>query len=164
VHEEDVVWRMTERGLTLGTAESTVGGLIGHLLTNVPGSSKVFVGGITAYHRSAKVNVMGVDADALQAAGSVSEEAVRRMAQATRERLDVDLCVSESGVADRRAQSSTREGPGGIYYIGITTRDGYDKVVRIEFDGDRQSTKQQCADEALRLVLEYLDNTPANER
>lgn len=159
MHEQAVVQRLTERGLRIGTAESTLGGLIGHLLTNVPGSSKAFVGGITAYHRSAKVDVMGVDGEALQAAGSVSEDAVRRMALATRERLGVDVCVSESGVADRRAQSSTREGPGGIYYIGIAAPDDYTKVVRIEFDGDRESTKQQAADEALRLVLEYLDAT-----
>lgn len=157
MHERAVVERLSERRLRIGTAESTLGGLIGHLLTNVPGSSKAFVGGITAYHRNAKVDVMGVDADALQAAGSVSEEAVRRMALGTRERLGVDICVSESGVADRRAQSSTREGPGGIYYIGIAAPNV--KVVRIEFDGDRESTKQQAADEALRLVLEYLDST-----
>ena len=159
MHEQAVVERLTERGLRIGTAESTLGGLIGHLLTNVPGSSKAFGGGITAYNRSAKVDVMGVDGDALQAAGSVSEDAVRRMALATRERLGVDVCVSESGVADRRAQSSTREGPGGIYYIGIAAPDDYTKIVRIEFDGDRESTKQQAADEALRLVLEYLDGT-----
>ena len=159
MHEEAVVQRMTERGLRLGTAESTIGGLIGHLLTNVPGSSKVFVGGIAAYHRSAKTGVMGVDADALQAAGSVSEDAVRRMAHATRDRLGVDVVVSESGVADRRPQGSTKEGPGGIYYIGIVAPDGYDKVGRYEYDGDRQSTKQQAADEALGLVLEYLDGS-----
>jgi nicotinamide-nucleotide amidase len=159
MHEQAVVARLTERGLRIGTAESTLGGLIGHLLTNVPGSSKTFAGGIVAYGRSAKTGVMGVDGDALQAAGSVSEDAVRRMALATRERLGVDVCVSESGVADRRAQSSTREGPGGIYYIGIAAPDDYVKVVRIEFDGDRESTKQQAADEALRLVLEYLDST-----
>ncbi len=159
MNEELVIQRLTERGLRIGTAESTLGGLIGHLLTNVPGSSKAFVGGITAYHRNAKVDVMGVDAEALQAAGSVSEDAVRRMALGTRERLGVDVCVSESGVADRRAQSSTREGPGGIYYVGIAAPNDYVKVVRIEFDGNRESTKQQAADEALRLVLEYLDAT-----
>ncbi len=159
MHEHAVVQRLTERGLRIGTAESTLGGLIGHLLTNVPGSSKVFEGGITAYGRRSKVDVMGVDGDALRAAGSVSEDAVRRMALGTRDRLGVDIVVSESGVADRRAQSSTREGPGGIYYIAIVAPSDYSKVVRIEFDGDRESTKQQAADEALRLVLEYLDAT-----
>lgn len=157
MHEREVVRRLTERGLRIGTAESTLGGLIGHLLTNVPGSSKVFEGGIVGYGRRSKTEVMGVDAEALQAAGSVSHDAVLRMALGTRERLGVDIVVSESGVADRRAQSSTREGPGGIYYIGIVAPNDYSRVVRIEFDGDRESTKQQAADEALRLVLEYLD-------
>jgi nicotinamide mononucleotide (NMN) deamidase PncC len=81
------------------------------------------------------------------------------MARATRDRLGVDIVVSESGAADRRAQSSTKEGPGGIYYIGIVAPGDYERIERIEFDGDRQSTKQQAADEALRLVLEYLDGT-----
>lgn len=158
MHEHEVVQRLTEAGLRIGTAESTLGGLIGHLLTNVPGSSKAFVGGITAYHRSAKTGVMGVDGDALQAAGSVSEDAVRRMALATREVLGVDVCVAESGVADRRPQGSTKDGPGGIYYIGIAAPDDYVHIGRYEFDGDRESTKQQAADVALGLVLEYLDS------
>ena len=158
MHEREVIERMTERGLTLGTAESTIGGLIGHLLTNVPGSSKVFVGGITAYRRDAKVNVLGIDAATLQEAGSVSETAVRLMAQGAKHALGVDVAVAESGAADRRAQSSTATGPGGIYYIGIVA-DGYERIGRHEFDGDRESTKQQAADEALRLVLEYLDST-----
>ena len=74
MHERDVVERMTARGLRLATAESTVGGLIGHLLTNVPGSSKVFVGGVTAYHGGPKMSLLGVDRDTLRAEGSISEQ------------------------------------------------------------------------------------------
>ncbi|MBM4410793.1 MAG: hypothetical protein FJ037_05665 [Chloroflexi bacterium] len=67
--EREVVEEMTARGLTLGTAESTVGGLIGHLLTDVPGSSKVFVGGITAYHGRPKTTLLNVPVDTLRNAG-----------------------------------------------------------------------------------------------
>ena len=81
MYEADVVARMTERGLKLATAESTVGGMIGHLLTNVPGSSKVFVGGIIAYHGGPKMDLLGVDRDTLRAEGSISEHVVRAMAE-----------------------------------------------------------------------------------
>jgi PncC family amidohydrolase len=153
-NEHAVVERMTERGLRLATAESTVGGLIGHLLTNVPGSSKVFVGGITAYHGAPKITLLHVDRDVVREQGSVAEETVRQMAQGAREALDVDVAVAESGMAAPRDPSQPARG---VYYIGLVA-DGYDHVVRCEFEGDRQSTKNQAAQQALQLVLDYLDS------
>ncbi len=155
-HEYEVVARMTERGLTLATAESTVGGLIGHLLTNVPGSSKVFIGGITAYRGPAKIEVMGVDAETLRAHGSVSEEAVRAMARGVRAAMHADVVVAESGIA---GPTGNPDRPGGLYYIGIVA-EGEERVARHQFPGDRESTKAQAAQEALRLVLAYLDRLP----
>jgi PncC family amidohydrolase len=155
-HEYDVVARMTERGLTLATAESTVGGLIGHLLTNVPGSSKVFIGGITAYRGPAKVEVMGIDAEALRTHGSVSEEAVRLMARGVRAAMHADVVVAESGIA---GPTGNPDRPGGLYYIGIVA-DGEERVTRYQFPGDREETKTLAAQEALRLVLAYLDRLP----
>ena len=155
MNEREVVQRMTERGLRLSTAESTVGGLIGHLLTNVPGSSRVFVGGITAYHGGAKTTLLHVDEQVRAEHGSVARETVRQMALGSREAFGVDVAVAESGMAQSR---DPNDPPKGTYYIGIVA-DGYEKVERYEFDGDRESTKQQAAGEALRLVLEYLDST-----
>lgn len=157
MHEQEVVARMTERGLRLATAESTVGGLIGHLLTNVSGSSKVFVGGITAYHGTPKMSLLSVDRDTLRDHTSVSEETVRQMAHGARRAFESDVAVAESGMAAPRDPS---EPPHGLYYIGVAAG-GYERVGRYEFDGDRESTKQQAADEALRLVLEYLDSLDA---
>ena len=76
-YEAEVVERMTARGLTLSTAESTVGGMIGHLLTNVPGASKGFIGGITAYHGRPKVDLLHVSRETLTEHGSVSEAALQ---------------------------------------------------------------------------------------
>ena len=155
MHEREVIERMTERGLRLATAESTVGGLIGHLLTNVPGSSKVFVGGITAYHGGPKMDLLGVDRDTLRAEGSISELVVRAMAEGARRAFEVDLAVAESGMAAPRDPDAPAQG---VYVIGVVA-DGYDNVARYEFDGDRESTKEQAATQALRLVLDYLDAT-----
>ncbi|MEE8421593.1 MAG: CinA family protein [Dehalococcoidia bacterium] len=154
-NERAVVERMTERGLRLATAESTVGGLIGHLLTNVAGSSKVFVGGITAYHGAPKIELLHVDRDVVRDQGSVAEDTVRQMAEGAREAFDVDLAVAESGMAAPRDPSQPARG---VYYIGVVA-DGHDRVARYEFDGDRESTKQQAAQQALQLVLDYLDAT-----
>jgi len=155
MNEQAVVERMTERGLRLATAESTVGGLIGHLLTNVPGSSKVFVGGITAYHGGPKMSLLGVDRDTLRAEGSISEDVVRVMAEGAREAFDVDVAIAESGMAAPRDPAEPAKG---VYVIGIAA-EGYDNVARYEFDGDRESTKDQAAAQALQLVLDYLDAT-----
>lgn len=149
----EVVERMTGLGLTLGTAESTVGGLIGHLLTDVPGSSKVFVGGITAYHGRPKMALLNVPAETLRNSGSVSEEATVAMARGGRETLQVDLCVAESGIA---GPSSNPERPGGLYWIAVSSADG-DRAERHVFPGDREATKLAAAEAALRLVLATVD-------
>lgn len=145
----EVIERMTAQGLTIGTAESTVGGLIGHLLTDVPGSSKVFVGGITAYHGRPKTTLLNVPVETLRNAGSVSEEATVAMARGGREALQVDLCVAESGIA---GPSSNPERPGGLYWIAVSGADG-DRTERHVFPGDREATKLAAAEAALRLVL-----------
>lgn len=148
----EVVERMTAQGLTLGTAESTVGGMIGHLLTDVPGSSKVFVGGITAYHGRPKLTLLNVPVETLRNAGSVSEEATVAMARGGREALQVDLCVAESGIA---GPSSSPDRPGGLYWIAVSGADG-ERAERHVFPGDREATKLAATEAALRLVLATL--------
>lgn len=148
-----MVERMTAAGLTLGTAESTIGGLIGHLLTDVPGSSKVFVGGITAYHGRPKMALLNVPAETLRDHGSVSEEAALAMARGGRAALQVDLCLAESGIA---GPSSNPERPGGLYWIALVGADG-EQAERHVFPGDREATKVAAAEACLRLVLGALD-------
>ncbi|RLT42413.1 MAG: CinA family protein [Chloroflexi bacterium] len=150
---KQVVERMTAEGLTLGTAESTIGGLIGHLLTDIPGSSKVFVGGITAYHGRPKMALLNVPAETLRDHGSVSEEATRAMAQGGRAALQTDLCVAESGIA---GPSSNPERPGGLYWIALSSADA-EVAERHVFPGDREATKIAAAEACLRLVLAGLD-------
>jgi PncC family amidohydrolase len=148
-----VVTRMTEAGLNLATAESTVGGMIGHLLTNVPGSSKVFLGGITAYAGAPKMALLRVNRDTLREHGSVAEETVLAMARGALRAFESHVAVAESGIA---GPSTNPDRPGGLYYIAIAA-DGYERAERHVFDGDREATKEQASLATLRLVLDYLD-------
>ena len=111
MHEREVIERMTERGLRLATAESTVGGLIGHLLTNVPGSSKVFVGGIIAYHGGPKMALLGVDRHTLRAEGPIPEHGVRARAHGARRALAVRARVPGTGPAGRTQPARNRARP-----------------------------------------------------
>src|SRR5574341_1389576 len=94
---------LTQRGLTLAAAESCTGGLVSHRLTDVPGSSVYFLGGIVAYANQAKIELLGVKESTLASHGAVSQEAVLEMALGVRQALHADIGVATSGIA----------GPGG---------------------------------------------------
>ena len=151
--EWEVVRRYTERGLRLATAESTVGGLIGHRLTDVPGASRVFTGGIAAYSNDAKVALLGVERATLELHGSVAAETVLEMARGARRTFGVDVTVAESGVAG----PATGRHPAGTYWFAVAA-EGYECTARMQFSGSRAETKQQASNYALRLLLEYLDS------
>lgn len=148
-----VVARMTERGLRMATAESTVGGLIGFTVTSVPGASKVFIGGITAYGGGSKTSLLGVPEETLREHGSVAGPTVAAMARGAREAFGVDLAVAESGIASPTQNS---ERPGGLYYIGLVA-DEVELVERHEFAGERVATMQRATAAALSLIDSYLD-------
>ena len=148
-----VVERLAERGLTLATAEASVGGLIGHLLTNVPGASRVFVGGVAPYARGPKVDLLRVDGDLLDAQGAVSEPAVLALARGAREVMRADVAVSETGVASPTGNPLR---PAGMYFVALVAV-GAERAIRCQFDGTREENKRQASEAALRLVLDYLD-------
>ena len=155
----EVVERMTARGLQLATAESTVGGLIGHALTDVHGASRVFPGGITAYANPPKQALLGVSAAVLEAHGSVSAETALAMAQGARSAFGADLTLAETGMASALPpERANPERPAGLYYVALVA-DEFERVERHVFPGDREETKQRAAAAALRLVLDYLDGT-----
>ena len=153
----EVVERMTARGLQLATAESTVGGLIGHALTDVHGASRVFPGGITAYANPPKQALLGVPASVIEAHGSVSAETALAMAQGARSAFGADLTLAETGMASALPpERANPERPAGLYYVALVA-DEFERVERHVFPGDREETKQRAAAAALRLVLDYLD-------
>ncbi|HSJ56790.1 MAG TPA: CinA family protein [Anaerolineae bacterium] len=151
--EEEIGPLLKARGWTLATAESATGGLVAHRLTNVPGSSDYFQGGVVAYHNDAKVALLDVRLETLMAVGAVSKEVAREMASGARAALGADVGVSTTGIAGPGGGSLTK--PVGLTYIALSAPDG-EVCRRLVFPGDRLENKEQAAEEALRLVHDHL--------
>jgi nicotinamide-nucleotide amidase len=148
-----VLERCRRRSLTLAVAESCTGGLLGERITNVPGSSDVFIGGVIAYHNDVKRETLGVRQSDLDAHGAVSEKIALQMASGVRERLGSDIGVSITGVAG--PGGGTAEKPVGLVWIGV---DGPDRVARrIHASGDRGEIRQRAAQAALEVVRRILE-------
>ncbi|MGD0751397.1 MAG: CinA family protein [Anaerolineales bacterium] len=141
------------RGLKLAVAESCTGGLIGHRITNVPGSSEYFSGGVIAYAYEAKVNLLGVSWETLQTYGAVSRETVLEMATGARLSLEADIAISVSGIAGPGGGLPNK--PVGTVWVGLAAPDG--KWARIFcFTGNREQNKSASSEAALTMLLEYL--------
>ena len=141
-------------GLTLSLAESCTGGLAASLVTELPGSSAYFVGGVVAYSNQLKQALLGVPADLLARHGAVSAEVARAMAEGARERLGSDYAASITGIAGPDADGSGK--PVGLTFVGIAGPTS-SRVERFNFSGDRWENRRQAATEALRLLLVALD-------
>jgi PncC family amidohydrolase len=144
---------LQERGLKLVLAESCTGGLLGSRITDVPGSSEYFLGGVVAYAYEAKVDLLGVSWDTLNSKGAVSRETVIEMARGIRNSMKADLAVSISGIAG--PGGGTSEKPVGTTWIGLVGEDG-EWAITFRFDGDREANKVFAVDAALRLLRDYL--------
>jgi PncC family amidohydrolase len=144
---------LMERGLKLVLAESCTGGLVGSRITDVPGSSEYFLGGVVAYAYEAKVDLLGVSWDTLNTKGAVSRETVLEMARGVRERMNADLAVSVSGIAG--PGGGTAEKPVGTTWIGLAAEDG-EWAKLYQFSEDREGNKALAAEAALTLLLDYL--------
>ena len=119
--EQVVSAALLERGLTLSAAESCTGGLIAKRMTDLPGASKVFRGGVVSYTNGVKAGVLGVDGDLLERYGAVSEETARAMAEGCRRVCGSDLAVSVTGVAGPDADDRGTEV--GTVYIALAARE-----------------------------------------
>ncbi len=150
---EEVGGLLRGRGLTIGVAESSTGGLISHLLTNVPGSSRYFKGSVVAYDNEIKVKILGVRWETLKEYGSVSYQTAREMAEGVRGRLGTEISLSETGIT-----GPARGLPGekvGLFYIGLSSARGT-RVEEHTFHGARLENKQSAAEAALNTLKGYL--------
>ncbi len=154
---------LRRRGLKLVTAESCTGGLIGHRLTNIPGSSDYYLGGLIAYANEAKERLLGVDHQAILQYGAVSQEVVIAMARGARQALASDfppahlIGLSVSGIAGPGGETPGK--PVGLAWIGLSAP-GVERAWRYVWQGDRLYNKEQTADQALRLILDFLQEKP----
>jgi PncC family amidohydrolase len=145
---------LREQGLTLAVAESCTGGLVGHRITNVPGSSDYYRGSITAYACDVKETLLHVRSETLTDHGAVSEGTAREMAQGVRQAIGADVGVSVTGIAG--PIGGTPEKPVGLVYIALVAPDG-EWVERHVWTGDRVENKARSADAALDLLRRYLE-------
>jgi PncC family amidohydrolase len=141
------------RNLKLAAAESCTGGLLADRITNIPGSSDYFIGGVVAYAYEAKVALLGVSWETLKAHGAVSRETVLEMARGARQALDADLAISISGIAG--PGGGLPEKPVGTTCFGLAAPDGEWAYVHY-FQGTRLENKAASAQKALEILLDYL--------
>jgi PncC family amidohydrolase len=151
--EERVGELLRRRGLKLATAESCTGGLLADRLTNVPGSSDYFLGGVVAYAYEAKVALLQVSWDTLQAYGAVSSETVLEMARGACKALGADLAISISGIAGPGGGLPNK--PVGTTWFALVAPEGEWSFLR-RFEGDRVQNKAQAGETALQLITDYL--------
>lgn len=151
---EEVTGRLLRRvKKTIAIAESCTGGLLGHRITNVPGSSDYFSQGVQAYSNESKIQMLGIQADLIHTYGAVSQEVARAMAQGIRERSGADIALSITGIAGPAGGSP--EKPVGLVYTAIAFDGGVD-VVKNVFLGDRAMVKSQSAQKALDMLRRHL--------
>ncbi|QLD86525.1 CinA family protein [Natronomonas halophila] len=156
--EERIGEVLADRGEYVATAESCTGGLIGSLLTDVPGSSDYFDRSVVTYTYDAKLEELGVPREILDDVGAVSEPVARQMARGVRDGAGVTWGVATTGIAG--PTGGTDEKPVGTVYIGVAhaadwgTGDSWCAVERYVFDGSRTEIKRKTAEQALEDLLD----------
>jgi PncC family amidohydrolase len=149
--EQRLVTFCSEFNLSVALAESCTGGLIAVRITNIPGASSIFKGGIVSYANEVKQNILGVSQTILDNEGAVSLTCAEAMAAGARKALHADIAVSVTGIAGPGGGTPIK--PVGLVFIGVATQA---RVYAREhlFTGDRASIRQQASDAALQLALE----------
>lgn len=150
---EIAVRLLTKRKLSLATAESCTGGWIASQITNVPGASKIFCGGIVAYSNDVKKKFLGVKKDSLKKFGAVSETVAEEMAEGARKKFNSDFAIATTGIAG--PGGGTKSKPVGTVFIAVAGE--FQTVVWQKFNPfSRKQFKKITAQQALRLLLEQL--------
>ena len=155
--EQVVLDGLKARGPTLGTAESCTGGLIAKRLTDLPGASAAFKGGVVSYTNEVKAGVLGVPRTLLDEKGAVCAEVAKAMAEGARRTLDCDLAVSVTGVAG--PDSDERDNPVGLVYVALAAPDGcrVKKLNLTSLAARRDRTRNLAAHHALDMARRWLE-------
>ena len=153
--EEIIGHYLSAHHLTLATAESCTGGLIGHRLTQVPGSSGYFDRALVCYSNQAKQDLLGVSEHVLRRYGAVSSQVVRSMACGVRKRSKTTIGLGITGIAG--PDGGSKQKPVGLVFVGIDSPRGT-KTWRFQFHGDRQTIKLRSSQAALDMLRRYLLN------
>tara|TARA_B110000444_G_C18655281_1_gene508096 strand:- start:330 stop:860 length:531 start_codon:yes stop_codon:yes gene_type:complete len=147
--EEVVIRSFQKKKITISTAESCTGGLISHRLTQVSGSSNVYLGGIIAYSNISKIENLFVDKDDLDKHGAVSEKVALQMADGVREKFKSSVGISTTGIAGPISDDSTKKV--GLVYIGIST-ENKQYVTKVQYGANRKANKIRTSQSALNIL------------
>ena len=146
---------LSATGLSLAVTESATGGLISQLITSIPGSSRYFLGGVTAYDNRIKTSLLRVRPETLMTFGAVSSQVAEEMAEGGLRLLAADICVSDTGIAG--PGGGTLDKPVGLFYLGLAEGNLVFSR-RYVFSGTRRQTRQQAAMAAVTWLRDYLTN------
>ena len=146
---------LLSKRLTLSTAESCTGGMIGAAVTSVPGSSEWFRGGVIAYDNRIKMSLLNVPEAILDEHGSVSAEVVSAMAEGAAEKLNTDCAIAVSGIAG--PDGGTEDKPVGLVFIGVYCK-GKVEVFKTIFPGDREQVREQAVGKSIGYLVDLLTN------
>lgn len=141
-------------GLTVAVAESCTGGLLGSRLTEMPGSSAYFVGGVIVYSNEAKEKLLQIDAGVLGATGVVSEEVAVAMAEGVRQLLGTDIGVGITGIAGPTGTGLDK--PVGLVYVALAAADGR-WCDRYCWEEDRTGNRSRSVEAGLRMICRYVE-------
>ncbi|MFH1552272.1 MAG: nicotinamide-nucleotide amidohydrolase family protein [Candidatus Omnitrophota bacterium] len=134
---------------TLAVAESCTGGLVSHRITDVPGSSKYFKGGVVAYSNMAKVSILAVPSGMIKKCGAVSREVALAMAEGARSAFEADIAAAVTGIAG--PSGGTAEKPVGLAYMAVVSGK-VSKTRKVNFKGGRSALKIKFSDAVLELI------------
>lgn len=153
-----VVATMTDRDLTLATAESLTGGLIGATITEVPGASRVFLGGAVTYANSVKETMLGVDRIDIEAFSVISSQVATSMAAGVRDLTGADWAIAVTGAAGPDPQEGHEPGEVWVCVMGpqIGVLPSPVQTQQFFFEGDRAAVRRATVDSALSMLLRIL--------
>jgi len=140
---------LRDKGMTVATAESCTGGMLGKMMTDVPGSSDYYLGGVVSYSNDLKVDFLGVNETSLERFGAVSEQVAAQMAEGIRKDTSADLGLSVTGIAGPGGE--TTEKPVGLVFIGLSS-DQETRVKRIQMAGPREAIRIRAS----RFAMDWL--------
>lgn len=153
--EELIVNELGSRQITLSVAESCTGGALGNRITNVPGSSEIFLGGIIAYSNELKAKMLEVKEETLKKYGAVSKETAKEMAQGIRKKSGSDIGISITGIAG--PGGATKGKPVGLVFMHLNSEKEDRGIYKI-FPNDRNVVKTGAVNYSLNLIKKYLDD------
>jgi PncC family amidohydrolase len=145
---------LLKQGLTVCTAESCTGGLLGAAFTELAGSSGYFLGGIIAYSNSIKQNVLGVSGSTLERFGAVSEQTALEMAQRARNLMSANLAVATTGVAG--PSGGSKDKPVGAVWIALSDKKN-SRAYSFQFEGERSEVRRQTVLASIHKTRDFLN-------